>query len=230
MNILAELNGITKRYGPDGEGTGRPVLDNLSLTVASGDSIAITGPSGSGKSTLLNILGTLDKPTKGRVVLDGLDTGSADEATLAGLRNRFTGFVFQLHYLLPQLTLSENILLPAVPLKNRAERKAAEERARQLADLVGLSAILHRFPWQASVGECQRAALVRALVNGPKLLLADEPTGSLDEENALRMGQILQEINRREQVAIVLVTHSEALAALMKTRYRLTSGTLHRLP
>lgn len=227
MNTLAELQDITKRYGSVSDTTGPPVLSGISLAISEGDAIAVTGPSGSGKSTLLNILGTLDQPTSGSVILDGRDAAEFPPDALASLRNRFTGFVFQLHHLLPQLTVGENILLPAVPLKSRPDRQAAEERARYLAGRVGIAGLLTKFPSQLSAGECQRTALVRALVNKPRLLLADEPTGSLDEENALLLGRLLCELNLEEKVAIVLATHSETLAGMMKTRYRLTGGKLH---
>ena len=227
MNILAELDNITKRYGPEGGASGRLVLDGVSLKVAEGDSIAVTGPSGSGKSTLLNILGTLDNPTSGQIILNGLKVDGVPADSLASLRSLFTGFVFQMHHLLPQLTVGENILLPAVPLKSKSDRLAAEERAHYLSGRVGIGALLLKFPSQLSAGECQRAALVRALVNKPRLLLADEPTGSLDEQNALMLGQLLCDLNLEEKIAVVVVTHSESLAGMMKTRYRLSGGNLH---
>ena len=227
MNILAELDNITKRYGAEGGASGRLVLDGVSLKVAEGDSIAVTGPSGSGKSTLLNILGTLDNPTSGQIILNGLKVDGVPADSLASLRSLFTGFVFQMHHLLPQLTVGENILLPAVPLKSKSDRLAAEERAHYLSGRVGIGALLLKFPSQLSAGECQRAALVRALVNKPRLLLADEPTGSLDEQNALMLGQLLCDLNLEEKIAVVVVTHSESLAGMMKTRYRLSGGNLH---
>ena len=227
--MLAELQNITKQYNLPGAATGNIILNQVYLEIGSTDSIAVSGPSGSGKSTLLNILGTLDQPTSGKVILDGNDVRELDESQLAGIRNRMIGFVFQLHHLLPQLTLLENVLLPVVPVSDKPARAAAKERAHQLIERVGLRKQVNQRPHQLSVGECQRAAVARALVNQPRLLLADEPTGSLDAENARLLGQLLAELHRDEHLAMVVVTHSLELAALMSTTYRLTSGKLERI-
>lgn len=220
--MLAELQQVSKHYD-------HPVLNGISLVVNAGDSIAITGPSGSGKSTLLNILGTLDRPTSGRVVLNGKQVDLLNEDQLAGIRRTFIGFVFQLHYLLPQLTLLENILLPLLPEKDRAMVKAAEQRAFRLIERVGLSSRISHLPGALSVGECQRAAVVRALINKPGLLLADEPTGSLDEENAATLGSLLTELNREEKLGMVVVTHSMELAGRMNVICRLHHGNLEKI-
>ncbi|TSA30061.1 MAG: ABC transporter ATP-binding protein [Bacteroidetes bacterium] len=220
--MLAALQQVDKSYD-------HPVLKEVSLTIAPGDSIAIVGPSGSGKSTLLNILGTLDRPSSGQVILNGELVKSMNENQLAGIRNRFIGFVFQLHYLLPQLTLIENVMLPTLPEKNKKSVKEAEERAHRLLERVGLSELAYRLPGTMSVGECQRAAVVRALINRPGLLLADEPTGSLDEDHAQALGELLAELNREENMGLVVVTHSIELARRMKVRYLLHSGRLEKM-
>lgn len=206
---LVELSGVTKSYrSPEGAET--QVLRGIDLRIAAGESVAIAGPSGCGKSTLLNILGTLDQPTAGRVLLEGREIQSLTPVQLAELRGSVVGFVFQLHHLLPQCTLLENALVPALPRGRAAE---AEPRARALLERVGLGQRLHHRPGQLSGGECQRAAVVRALINKPRLLLADEPTGSLDRASAEALAQLLAELNREEGVALVVVTHAPDLAA-----------------
>lgn len=220
--MLAELQQVSKHYD-------HQVLNEISFTINRGDSIAIVGPSGSGKSTLLNILGTLDRPSSGRVLLNDEGIESLDDNKLAGIRNQFIGFVFQLHYLLPQLSLLENILLPVLPEKNRSLVKAAEQRAYRLIERVGLSNRIKHLPGQLSVGECQRAAVVRALINNPGLLLADEPTGSLDEKNAAALGTLLAELNSEEKMGMVVATHSMELARRMKVIYRLHLGRLEKI-
>ena len=220
--MLAELQQVSKHYD-------HQVLNEISFTINRGDSIAIVGPSGSGKSTLLNILGTLDRPSSGRVLINDEGIESLDDNKLAGIRNQFIGFVFQLHYLLPQLSLLENILLPVLPEKNRSLVKAAEQRAYRLIERVGLSNRIKHLPGQLSVGECQRAAVVRALINNPGLLLADEPTGSLDEKNAAALGTLLAELNSEEKMGMVVATHSMELARRMKVIYRLHLGRLEKI-
>ena len=225
--MLAELQNISKHYEQPGSGIRNVILNQVSLAIGEKDSVAIIGPSGSGKSTLLNILGTLDQPSSGSVILDGNHVEELDSTRLAEVRNRFIGFVFQLHYLLPQLTLFENILLPALPLKDKSMQKETIERGYHLIDRVGLTKQLHHRPGQMSVGECQRAAVVRALINQPRLLLADEPTGSLDAENASQLGQLLSELNHEHNLAVLVVTHSPDLASRMGCVYKLSSGKLH---
>ena len=225
--MVAELQNISKHYDQPGSGIRNVILNGISLSVGERDSIAIVGPSGSGKSTLLNLLGTLDRPSSGRVILDGTDTEALNENRLADIRNQFIGFVFQLHHLLPQLTLLENVLLPALPEKDPSVRKMTIERAKMLIERVGLKDQVHHRPVQMSVGECQRAAVVRALINQPRLLLADEPTGSLDAANADLLGQLLRELNTEQNLAVVVVTHSAELAAGMGKIYKLTSGSLN---
>ena len=225
--MLAELREVSRSYGQQGSDNYNLILDRVSLGIDDNESLAIVGPSGSGKSTLLNILGTLDRPSSGKVILNGANADEFDGDELANIRSRFIGFVFQMHHLLPQLTLIENVLLPVMPVRDRSKQEEAVERAYRLTERMGLKLHLHRRPAHLSAGECQRAALVRALVNRPRLLLADEPTGSLDSANAMQLGQLLGELNREENLAIVVVTHSMEIASRMGKIYRLTSGKLH---
>ena len=224
--MLAELSQITKYYEQQGSSVRNHVLQEVSLKIAKNERIAIVGPSGSGKSTLLNILGTLDKPSSGKVFLNGDSVDEMPEIRLAEIRNSFIGFVFQMHHLLPQLTLLENVLLPLLPQKDKNILKSAHERALHLIDRVGLSEHMHQFPAQLSVGECQRTAVVRALINQPRLLLADEPTGSLDAANANQLATLLTELNQEQNVALVIVTHSMELASRMDKIYQLHEGGL----
>lgn len=223
---ILELSGVTKSYRSP-EGVETPVLRGVDLTLASGASLAIAGPSGCGKSTLLNIIGTLDRPASGRVLLGGRDVASLPEAELSDVRSRVVGFVFQMHHLLPQCSILENVLVPT--LTGRSP-DGAEERARKLLDRVGLGPRLSHRPGQLSGGECQRAAVVRALVNRPQLLLADEPTGSLDRASAESLAQLLAELNREEGVALVYVTHSAELAARAGRVLRLKDGRIEPSP
>jgi lipoprotein-releasing system ATP-binding protein len=227
--MIAGLISVSKVYGLAGSPSGTTVLDQVSLEIEENESIAILGPSGSGKSTLLNLLGTLDRPSSGKVFLDGDEISVKDDDHLAELRARFIGHVFQQHYLLPQLTLLENVLLPILARKDYPEQEAVRKRALGLIERVGLSDHLNHFPFTLSVGECQRASVVRPLINMPKLLLADEPTGSLDAANAVLLGNLLVELQAEEKMAMVVVTHSPDLAKLMQTRYRLVSGILQRM-
>jgi len=216
------------------------VLAGVSLKLDAGDSLAIVGPSGSGKSTLLQIIGTLDRATSGSITLDGRDLGALNEEELAEVRNTQIGFVFQSHYLLPQCTAWENVLVPTLAATERAapasagpadqtsptRNEAPEQRAERLLKRVGLGERMHHFPGQLSGGERQRVALVRALINQPKLLLADEPTGALDHASADSLGQLLVELNREEGVTLIVVTHSMELAKRMKRLMRLEGGQL----
>ena len=224
--MLAELRDIRTHYNQALSARQRPVLDGISLSIGENESIAVTGPSGSGKTTLLNILGTLDMPDSGTVILNGTNVLELKEAGLARLRSRFIGFVFQLHYLLPQLSLIENVMLPLLPLKEKAAYRQGFERAMGLVERTGLQDLINQKPSGLSVGECQRAAVVRALVNRPRLLLADEPTGSLDAETAARLGELLSELRKEEGISLVVVTHSPELAGLMDKIYRLALGKL----
>jgi lipoprotein-releasing system ATP-binding protein len=221
---LLQIHQITKTYD-SGSATLR-VLDSVSLQISSGESIAIVGPSGSGKSTLLNIIGTLDKPTSGKVLLDGEDLSAHDNERLAQIRNRQIGFIFQSHHLLPQCSVLENVLVPTLAAKDKSSREGARERGIQLLQRVGLGERLAHRPGQLSGGECQRVAVVRALINRPKLLLADEPTGALDRNSSQQLTQLLIELNREEKVTLIVVTHALDLAEKMQRRFELKDGKL----
>lgn len=220
-NII-ELQGVSKIYRAPG-GAETQVLQGIDLTVARGESIAIMGPSGSGKSTLLNLMGTLDRPTSGRVILEGRDLSTLDEKDLPPIRARVVGFIFQMHHLLPQLSVLENVLVPAIVAEGAA---AAGERARKLLDRVGLTARLSHRPGQLSGGECQRVAVARALINRPRLLLADEPTGSLDRAGAESISELLGGLQREEGVALVTVTHARERAPKAGRVLELRDGVL----
>ncbi len=223
---MLELINVSKDYQSPADTGSVSVLKDITLKIEKGRSIAIVGPSGCGKSTLLNIIGALDRPTAGRVLFDGNDLAEAGDIELAGIRNSEIGFVFQLHHLLPQCTVLENVIVPTLADKNRSLRKEVEERAVSLLERVGLKDwMLHR-PGQLSGGQRQRVAVVRALINQPKLLLADEPTGSLDEHAAQNIAELLVELNQSEQVTLILATHSIKLAEHMGQVLKLSNGTL----
>ena len=223
---LLRLTSVTKRYDAPGKSGALTVLNDVSLEVARGESLAIVGPSGSGKSTLLHIIGTLDRPTSGSVALDGQDLGALDDQQLAAVRNRQIGFVFQSHYLLPQCTVLENVLVPTLAAQEAAVRDGAAKRAERLLDRVGLGERKSHRPGELSGGERQRVAVVRALINQPRLLLADEPTGSLDHASARELGQLLLELNREEGVTLIVVTHALELARRMARVLDLKDGRL----
>lgn len=215
---MLSLKHISKRYDEN-----TPVLSEVELEVAAQESVAIVGESGCGKSTLLNIIGTLDRPDTGSVHVDGTDLLSLDEKETAAFRNKRVGFVFQLHHLLPQCSVLENVLVPAWVDKNQTE---ANERALRLLERVGLSDRLTHRPGQLSGGERQRVAVVRALINQPDLLLADEPTGSLSRAGSDQLMQLLLELNREESLTLLLVTHSMRLAEQMDRVLTLEGGIL----
>lgn len=223
--MLLKLENISKGYGIPGSHGYRPVLDDLHLELIKGEKIAITGPSGSGKTTLLNLMGALDQPEKGKIIFEGKDITGYSKIDLATFRNRKLGFIFQLHHLLPQLTLWENVLLPLLPLGKTISTKQ-KEWAEYLIEKVGIWDQRNQKPSQLSGGECQRTAVVRALINKPELILADEPTGALDEENALALSQLLITLSVEENVTLVVVTHAQDLAARMDRNYLLKNGRL----
>jgi lipoprotein-releasing system ATP-binding protein len=200
------------------------VLRDVSFGLSVGENLAILGPSGCGKSTLLHILGALDKPSSGNVRLKGRDPLTLSEKDLAHFRNREIGFVFQDHYLLPQLTVIENLLLPLLAFGGIDDR--ARERAKMLLDRVGLAARSGHLPGELSGGERGRAAIARALIAKPSLILADEPTGNLDRTTAKSISQLLLDMQRDEGAMLITVTHSLDLAALMQRRVELDNGSL----
>ena len=221
--MLAELHNVTKSYHSDANPV--PVLNGIELQIEHGETIAIVGPSGCGKSTLLNLLGALDRPDSGEVRVADKNLNDLNAGELAEYRNTTVGFIFQLHHLLPQCTVLENVLIPTLARKN-ADRSAPRARAAKLLEAVGLGHRLDHRPGQLSGGERQRAAVARALINEPKLLLADEPTGSLDRTSAERLADLLAEIHRLEKITIVMVTHAPDLAKRMGRVLELVDGKL----
>lgn len=226
---LLKLSGVTKRYPGQAAAQEPPVLAGIDLELARGESLAIVGPSGCGKTTLLNLIGTLDRPDAGQVRLEGQDLTTLDSGQLAEVRNRQIGFVFQMHHLLPQCTVLENVLVPTLATVNEALRDGAPDRARRLLERVGLTARLHYRPGRLSGGERQRAAVVRALINEPQLLLADEPTGALDRAASENLAQLLAELNREMGVTLIVVTHSLELARRLHRVLELRDGTLREV-
>jgi lipoprotein-releasing system ATP-binding protein len=197
------------------------VLRGVTLHVAAGGSVAVTGPSGSGKTTLLQLIGAMDRPDSGEVRVNGRELGGLDENARAQFRNREVGFVFQAHHLLPQLTALENVLVPTWGAAVSEERSG---RARHLLQRVGLGERLAHFPGQLSGGERQRVAVARALVMAPSLVLADEPTGALDQTAAQALVELLLELNSEEKTTLIVVTHAEACAQRMGRQVRLSDG------
>ena len=223
---LVALEDVRKTYGRPGGGPQRQVLDGVNLHLEAGGSLAVIGPSGCGKSTLLNLIGGLDRPTAGRVLLDGRDLAGLGERQLAAVRARQVGFVFQMHHLLPQCTVWENVLVPT--LAGGVDAGPAPDRAHQLLSRVGLADHLRHTPGELSGGQQQRVAVVRALINRPKLLLADEPTGSLDRPAAEALMDLLAELNAEEGVAVITVTHAPFVAERMARQAELHDGRLDR--
>lgn len=219
---LLELRGVTKQY--DSAGAPTPVLKGVDLRVEAGETLAIVGPSGCGKSTLLNLIGALDQPTSGDICFKNQDLRELSAAELAEFRNRSIGFVFQSHHLLPQCSALENVLVPTL-VNKQAERP--RERAMQLLERVGLADRMTYKPGLLSGGERQRVAVVRAFVNRPSLLLADEPTGSLSREGAEDLARLMLELNREEGLTLIVVTHSVAVAQRMDRVLELSDGQLH---
>jgi len=222
---IVELRGVSKQY-ESGESV-LTVLAEIDLEIATGSVVVVSGSSGSGKSTLLNLIGGLDRPTAGDIRACGYEVHSLGEAALTEYRARQLGFVFQFHYLLKDFTAVENVMLPAFMLGT--PRSQATERAARLLTEVGLADRLDHYPSQLSGGERQRAALARALVNEPPLLLADEPTGNLDAENSARVEELLLRLVRSHGTTLVIVTHDERLARLGERRLHLERGALAEL-
>jgi ABC-type lipoprotein export system ATPase subunit len=223
--MLLHLKGISKGYGDPLKPNFRKVLDGINLELAPNQKIAIAGPSGSGKTTLLNLIGTLDQPDAGEIIFKGKKITGYSQEELANFRNRELGFVFQMHHLLPQCTLWENVLLPVLPMKKVAG-KAEKDWAEHLLRKVGIWEQRNQKPAELSGGECQRTAVVRALINKPQLILADEPTGALDEQNAGYLADLLNHISDEEGISLIVVTHSPELAAQMDVVYHLKNGKL----
>jgi len=219
---MLEIKSISKSFIQRGL-----VLDKLTLNVSEGDSVAIMGPSGSGKTTLMNIIGLLDKPDNGEILFRGAATAGFNDDESAVYRSRNIGFVFQDHLLLPHLTVSENIFLPLLATGiPKGELTARIDYVEELMEKTGIVPLANKHPFRISGGEAQRVALVRALVNKPSILLADEPTGSLDGRNAEILGELLQKMNKESGITLILATHSSDLAKKMSKTLRLEEGKL----
>lgn len=206
--VILEARNITKIYRSGPETI--EVLTGLDFNLKEKEIVVIMGPSGVGKSTLLNIIGTLDKPTTGEVIIDGKSVFNYSEQKLSGFRNQHIGFIFQFHYLLPEFTALENVLIPGM-IRGNGSKKDKERAVKLLSD-VGLAQRLHHRPNQLSGGEQQRVAVARALMNQPKMILADEPTGDLDPRNSQLMFDLILELNQKYDQSFVIVTHNEMLA------------------
>jgi lipoprotein-releasing system ATP-binding protein len=218
------VTGVTKQYpAPSGALT---VLSNVTFSLAPGEAAAITGPSGSGKSSLLYMLGALEPPSSGAITLGGRNPFGLAPAALADFRNAEIGFVFQDHCLLPQCTVLENVLVPTLVAR---KEDGVTDRARTLLDHVGLSGRLEHRPAELSGGEKQRVAIARALIRQPRLVLCDEPTGNLDQGSAATVASLLLDLHRRQQNILIVVTHSERLAAEFPIRFEIEKGELRRV-
>ena len=215
---MISLTNITKSFGT------LQVLRGIDLTVADGEVVSIVGPSGAGKTTLLQIIGTLDRPDTGTVVIEGTDVGRLREKALSAFRNAHIGFVFQFHQLLPEFTAEENIMMPALIAGHNM--RDARSRAGELLDLLGLADRADHKPAELSGGEKQRVAVARALVNHPSVILADEPSGSLDTQNKQELHQLFFDLRERFHQTFVIVTHDESLAALTDRTIRLVDGRI----
>ena len=220
LPALLEARGVHKSYWLGEKEI--HVLRGASFSLGAGEMVSLVGPSGVGKSTFLHVIGTLDPPTEGEVLFDGRDAFGMTEEELAAFRNRSIGFVFQFHYLLPEFTALQNTSMPG--LINRLSREQAEAQAKEILEVVGLGHRLDHKPGELSGGEQQRVALARALVLKPRLLLADEPTGNVDEATGEGIHQLLAELNERLGIGAIVVTHNPRLAERMPRRLRLAEG------
>ncbi len=222
---LVSVSSLVRRFVTGGETL--EVLRDVSLSVPEGSTAAISGESGCGKSTLLGLIGGLDRPTAGKVSVGGRDITELGESDLSRYRNREVGFVFQFHFLLKDFTALENVIIPGMLGSESA--RALRERGRQLLAEVGLDQRMDAWPLELSGGERQRVAVARALINEPRLLLADEPTGNLDERNARTVEDMLFALVRRHGRTMIMVTHDSALASRADSRFLLATGTLSRV-
>ena len=220
---ILKLENVEKKYSGSVEEL--HIINNLSFSVEEGEIISILGRSGSGKSTLLNIMGLLDRVDGGKIFIGGQEVDKLSEEERDKIKNQMIGFVFQFHYLLPEFTALENVMLPAL-LNNFDKKLEIEKRAKELLEKVGLGERENHKPSQLSGGEKQRVAIARALINSPKILLADEPTGNLDEETSEMIFKILKDINKNEKQTIIVVTHSKDLAEISDKQLYLKKGVL----
>jgi lipoprotein-releasing system ATP-binding protein len=221
---MLDVRNVSKEYLTPGQRL--QVLAEITLSLHPGDSASIVGPSGSGKSTLLYVLGALEPPTGGTVLLSGQNPYAMDEKHLAAFRNEMIGFVFQDHHLLPQCSVLENVLIPTLVA---AKNDAAEARARYLIEQVGLQHRINHLPHELSGGEKQRVALARALILNPQLVLCDEPTGNLDHASTQSVISLLLDLHRKQQNILIMVTHNPEVAGLFALQYRLADSRLQKL-
>lgn len=214
--MIVQLDNVSKSY-PEGSGNQRrEILNNLSLSIESGQSVSVVGPSGCGKSTLLNIIGTLDPPDSGKVEVCGCNISDLNDKELSALRADKIGFVFQSHHLLPQISVIENVTLPNLASSSPIEQSECNNTATQLLESVGMADHAHKMPSEISGGEMQRVAVVRSMINSPKLLLADEPTGALDQERGEELITLLLRLCDEQNTALILVTHDGKTSSRME--------------
>lgn len=225
---MIEVSNLSKSFPASDCGEIVHIFNEVNFAVEEGSSVSIVGPSGSGKSTLLNVIGLLDKPTKGKVIVDRKDHSRLSEEQVSEYRNQTVGFVFQSHHLLPSCTVLENVMLPGLAGFNKSEGQDLAGRAEKLLNEVGLGHRKNHLPSQISGGERQRVAVVRALINQPSVLLADEPTGALDRKNSDHLMDLLDQLNTEKHLTLVMVTHSFDCAERMKETYHLNEGTLEK--
>ena len=228
MKNMIEVSNLSKSFpSPDGEET-IDIFNEVNLTVEEGSSVALVGPSGSGKSTLLNMIGLLDLPTQGKIVVDQKDHALLSEEQVSEYRNQTVGFIFQSHHLLPSCTVLENVMLPGLAGFHDSAGGDLTGRAKQRLQEVGLDHRMNHLPSQISGGERQRVAVARSLINQPSVLLADEPTGALDQKNSDHLMDLLEQLNEEKLLTLILVTHSLDCAKRMKQAYHLKEGNLEK--
>jgi lipoprotein-releasing system ATP-binding protein len=219
-DVVLETRGLHRELGT---AVKTRVLSNIDLTIREGEFVSLTGFSGSGKSTLLYLLGALDRPTSGQVLLDGEDIGDLDDDERAALRSMKLGFVFQFHFLLPEFTVLENVMIPMLK-SGRRKRADAEEKARSVLESIGLGELAERRPNQLSGGQQQRVSIARAVANDPRILLADEPTGNLDSKNGAIVMDVFEELVREQRLTVVMVTHERTFALRTSRQVVLSDG------
>jgi lipoprotein-releasing system ATP-binding protein len=223
MDNILELQNITKVYGTSVK---TQVLTDINISFKKGSFSSIIGQSGSGKSTLLNIMGTLDEPSSGKVFIDGTETSRLSKNALADIRNKKIGFVFQFHYLLPEFTAIENVLMPYRISKGSVD-KGAVERAKELMEITGLAEVMNNNATKMSGGQQQRTAIARALLNNPDMILADEPTGNLDSNSTENIYNLLRDINEKFGTTFIIITHDRRIAEMADRIVEISDGKIN---